>query len=145
MDSKSRRKQDFLQIGFEIFFPFILAGLGKLIVLRFENIKTVMQLCFPKGMVLAGLLLDHVQHWDVFRACKELFILVPALLGLKGNLEMTLASRLSTAANVGYLDDPNRAWDMAVSNLALVQVQAIVVGGLASCFALLMGYDSNTG
>ena len=27
----------------------------------------------------------------------ELFILVPALLGLKGNLEMTLASRLSTA------------------------------------------------
>lgn len=26
-----------------------------------------------------------------------MFILVPALLGLKGNLEMTLASRLSTA------------------------------------------------
>lgn len=29
----------------------------------------------------------------------ELFILVPALLGLKGNLEMTLASRLSTAVS----------------------------------------------
>lgn len=30
----------------------------------------------------------------------EVFILVPALLGLKGNLEMTLASRLSTAVSV---------------------------------------------
>lgn len=36
----------------------------------------------------------------------EVFILVPALLGLKGNLEMTLASRLSTAVSIegaGYL------------------------------------------
>ena len=31
---------------------------------------------------------------------KEIFILVPALLGLKGNLEMTLASRLSTQVSV---------------------------------------------
>jgi len=32
----------------------------------------------------------------VFLNIPEIFILVPALLGLKGNLEMTLASRLST-------------------------------------------------
>ena len=32
----------------------------------------------------------------MFRDVSEVFILVPALLGLKGNLEMTLASRLST-------------------------------------------------
>lgn len=37
------------------------------------------------------------QHWDAFKYITEIFILVPALLGLKGNLEMTLASRLSTA------------------------------------------------
>ena len=36
------------------------------------------------------------QHWAVFKHVPEVFILVPALLGLKGNLEMTLASRLST-------------------------------------------------
>lgn len=36
------------------------------------------------------------QHWNVFQQVPEVFILVPALLGLKGNLEMTLASRLST-------------------------------------------------
>lgn len=43
------------------------------------------------------------QHWKVFNEISEIFILVPALLGLKGNLEMTLASRLSTAVSVLYL------------------------------------------
>ena len=48
------------QNGPEIVVPFLLAGFG---------------------MVLAGLLLDHVQHWKVFQKVPELFILVPALLG----------------------------------------------------------------
>ena len=58
-------------------------------------------LCAGLGMVGAGLVLDCVQYWPVFLSTPELFILVPALIGLKGNLEMTLASRLSTAANLG--------------------------------------------
>ena len=91
-------------------------------------------------MVLAGLLLDYVQHWKVFHTCPELFILVPALLGLKGNLEMTLASRLSTSANMGILDDEKNAKDIAKSNLALIQIQGVVVGGLAALFALLVGW-----
>lgn len=41
-----------------------------------------------------------LQHWEVFQKVTEVFILVPALLGLKGNLEMTLASRLSTAVSI---------------------------------------------
>jgi len=45
-------------------------------------------------------LFSSFQHWDVFRTITEVFILVPALVGLKGNLEMTLASRLSTAVSV---------------------------------------------
>uniref|UniRef100_G1RWW0 Solute carrier family 41 member n=1 Tax=Nomascus leucogenys TaxID=61853 RepID=G1RWW0_NOMLE len=52
------------------------------------------------GTVAAGMVLDIVQHWEVFQKVTEVFILVPALLGLKGNLEMTLASRLSTAVSV---------------------------------------------
>ena len=91
-------------------------------------------------MVLAGLLLDFVQHWDVFMDCSELFILVPALLGLKGNLEMTLASRLSTAANMGLLDDLDQAKIISKSNLALIQIQGVVVGGLAAIFALIVGW-----
>ena len=64
-----------MSLTIEIFLPFIVAGYG---------------------MVGAGVVLDIVQHWPVFEQINELFILVPALLGLKGNLEMTLASRLST-------------------------------------------------
>ena len=74
-------------------------------------------LCAGLGMVAAGLLLDTVQSWPVFQAMPELFILVPALLGLKGNLEMTLASRLSTAAWLGSLDTSR-----GVAELALTQV-----------------------
>jgi hypothetical protein len=38
------------------------------------------------------------------------------------------------------MDDPSQAWEMARSNLALVQIQGIVVGALAACFAMLMGW-----
>lgn len=48
------------------------------------------------------------QHWDVFKYVTEVFILVPALLGLKGNLEMTLASRLSTAVSIRAVEGGSR-------------------------------------
>eukprot|EP00095_Tigriopus_kingsejongensis_P009047 snap_masked-scaffold308_size214241-processed-gene-0.0 protein:Tk09047 transcript:snap_masked-scaffold308_size214241-processed-gene-0.0-mRNA-1 annotation:"solute carrier family 41 member 2" len=106
-------------ITLQVLFPFLVAGLG---------------------MVAAGLVLDIVQHWPVFVQVSELFILVPALLGLKGNLEMTLASRLSTQANLGNMDTKEAMWSMVYSNLALVQCQAIVVGLVAAFFAMVTGW-----
>jgi len=97
-------------------------------------------LCAGLGMVCAGLVLDSVQYWHVFQTLPELFIMVPALIGLKGNLEMTLASRLSTHANLGDLDTIEQTIVMGSANLALIQVQGVVVGALASVIAMMMAW-----
>lgn len=67
------------------------------------------------------------QRWRVFIEVPEIIVLVPALLGLKGNLEMTLASRLSTEANLGNMDDSKEQWSMITANLILVQVSLIIL------------------
>ena len=84
------------------------------------------------GLLAAGYTLDKVQSWTAFKRVHNLFVLVPVLLGLKGNLDMTLASRLSTAAHSGELDTLARARPILVSSLALVQVQALLVSLLAA-------------
>lgn len=90
------------------------------------------------GMVAAGLVLNTVQDWPCFTEVEPMMVMVPALLGLKGNLEMTLASRLSTACNMGKLDCRGEAGSMILGNLVLVQCQGIIVGFLASLVGMAL-------
>lgn len=119
VDGRRGKQETLVSITLEILLPFLAAGFG---------------------MVAAGVVLDTVQHWPVFQEMSQLFILVPALLGLKGNLEMTLASRLSTQANLGHMDTRKNSAIIAISNLALIQCQGIVVGFVAAILAVVMDY-----
>ncbi|RWS15351.1 Solute carrier family 41 member 2-like protein [Dinothrombium tinctorium] len=103
----------------QLLIPFLIAGLG--------NVAT-------------GYTLDHVKDWTVFHNVPQLVILVPALLGLKGNVEMTLASRLSTHANLGDLDHPAKRRQIIIGNMALVQCQACTVGFIAPWISLALSY-----
>ncbi|XP_015782099.1 solute carrier family 41 member 1 [Tetranychus urticae] len=102
-------------IFFQVFIPFLIAGFGN---------------------VAAGLILDYVQTWEVFRSVGGLFVLVASFLGFKGNLEMTLAARLSTQANLGRMDLLSEQLKVAVGNIALIQCQAVIVAFLASAIAI---------
>ncbi|CAG8799796.1 14847_t:CDS:2, partial [Racocetra persica] len=95
------------------------------------------------GLMLAGWLLDMVQSWPVFTNVPELYILVPVLLNLKGNLEMNLASRLSTSANLGELDIPSVRYTLIWGNLAVLQIQSLVVGAIAGLFSSIEGIIFN--
>ena len=103
-DSNDDDEQKWYTVASQVFVPFMIAGFG---------------------MVAAGLVLEHVkvssecldelrrirfylQELKVFREITEIYILVPALLGLKGNLEMTLASRLSTQVATRRRRTPGR-------------------------------------
>jgi solute carrier family 41 len=70
----------------QVIIPFLIAGLG---------------------MVGAGVVLDIVQHWELYKAITAIFTLIPALLGLKGNLEMTLAARFSTQVYFAFFRTTN--------------------------------------
>jgi len=95
------------------------------------------------GNVGAGLILDNVQHWTVFVSITEMFVLVPSLLGLKGNLEMTMAARLSTHANLGNMQNWKQTLKLAKGNIALVQCQATIVSFLAAIIAMIWSAFGN--
>lgn len=122
LPSTSVKDESSLTIALQVFVPFLIAGLGT---------------------VAAGILLDKVQHWKVYVDIPEVFILVPALLGLKGNLEMTLASRLSTAANVGYMDTKKERNKIIIGNMALTQAQALIVAALTAIAAAVFRWVAN--
>uniref|UniRef100_F1L1M1 Solute carrier family 41 member 2 n=1 Tax=Ascaris suum TaxID=6253 RepID=F1L1M1_ASCSU len=116
-------KETSLSFFLETIFPFLLAGCG---------------------MVGAGILFDIAQEWSFFKRIPQAIMLLPALLGLKGNVEMTLASRLSTQANLGEMAARHQQIHIACSNLALIQAQSIIVS-LFAAIAAIIAYGIETG
>jgi len=66
-------------------------------------------------------------------------------MGLKGNLDMCLASRLPTQANLGKMVSAREIIHMVVGNISLVQVQATIAAFLVAWFAIGLGAILNDG
>ncbi|KAJ1560722.1 hypothetical protein HK405_006178 [Cladochytrium tenue] len=101
---------------------------------RFVSEALLALLIAMLGLGLAGVVLDEVQGFEVFQRVTELFILIPVILNLKGNLELNLAVRLSVASNTDSLTFRN-----ALGNLALMQVQAIIAGFTGGLWVYVLG------
>jgi len=84
------------------------------------------------GSVFAGVVLQKVVKWSVFENIPQLEIMVPAFLGLIGNIETTLASRLSTQANLGRMDTWSGIKEIMFGNVLVVQCQSSTVGLFAA-------------
>ncbi|CAO3688433.1 unnamed protein product [Rhizopus stolonifer] len=97
------------------------------------------------GLVFAGDLMDEFQHWNIFLKTPELFILLPVLLNLKGNLEMNLAARFSTSSNLGELDQGGTRRSLIIGNLSLLQVQSLVAGAVAGVASFALGLITKPG
>ncbi|KAH8385631.1 hypothetical protein KR200_004054 [Drosophila serrata] len=110
--------------------------------------STLIQIVIPfflagLGTITAGLMLGKVQDWTVYLQVNELFVLVSVLCGLKGNLDMCVASRICTHSNVGDLSSRKTVLNIVVGNMALVQLQAIVCSTLLSLTTVAVSWAVN--
>lgn len=96
------------------------------------------------SLCLSGELLIHLAKWPVFTRVDKLFILIPILLNLKGNLEGNLSLRMSTSANIGELDVRRTRETLIFGNLALLQVQALIVSLFAGILSFLLGLGTGS-
>ncbi|KAJ3521405.1 hypothetical protein NMY22_g12334 [Coprinellus aureogranulatus] len=91
------------------------------------------------SLLFTGKLLDTVSHWDAMLQVDQLIMIIPTILNLQGNLEMNLSARLSTAANIGELDDPAVMRSMLLGNWTMLQLDPDnIAPAVASCLGDLV-------
>ena len=92
------------------------------------------------------------QTWPAFVKVDKFLILVPILFNLKGNLEMNLSMRMTTAvrcdaltqANMGELDNYRTRRALVTGNMALLQVQSLIVSCAAGILSFELGHHDRS-
>lgn len=93
------------------------------------------------GLTFAGIVLNRITtRWPIFRVNPQFEIMIPAFIGLIGNIQTTLASRLSTHANLGTLDAWSGTVKLLTGNYLVVLCQAAHTGLFAALASLGMAW-----
>ncbi|UCH88202.1 MAG: magnesium transporter [Thermoplasmata archaeon] len=75
-----------------------------------------------------------------------IIVLIPALIGLKGNIDITLGSRLGSAIHLGLIS-PGNVWNNEMRQnvgaaFALTAIMTVIASVLAYTTSFLLGFDS---
>lgn len=135
-------------------FLYLLVGLFTLVVLLtyiFLHLANYGEITQMATLMLSGLLqlyagmflFSHSQK-PCFANIKGVLALIPTMMDLKGNLEISLASRISTLANTtDTMHTFQGTWGLIKQNVVLIQCQVTFVALIS--VAITTGYLSLTG
>ncbi|PVU95759.1 hypothetical protein BB561_001602 [Smittium simulii] len=84
------------------------------------------------GAITSGYIFNKISTIDSFKKAPGLFMLIPILFNLKGNIETNLATRLATLANTGFFAVSKKRNEEIKSCLTLLLFQSFIVSASAS-------------
>ena len=87
------------------------------------------------GEILAGSVFGGMA--DVLEQLPGLIVLIPAIMGLKGNIDVTLGSRLGSAAHMGLIT-PDKIWNQETKQNIIASLgTGLLMAVIAGIFAYL--------
>ena len=116
---------------------------------RYTSVKSIVGEALPFelvctiGGVFAGIIL--VKMIDAIEMIPGLLVLVPAILGMRGNISCTLGSRLGSAIHLGLISRIERNPELinnVAGSLMLSLIMSVVLGILAHLFTVALGMQS---
>ena len=116
---------------------------------RYTSVKSIVSEALPFelvctiGGVFAGVIL--VKMIDAIEMIPGLLVLVPAILGMRGNISCTLGSRLGSAIHLGLISRIERNPELinnVAGSLTLSLIMSVVLGILAHLFTVALGMES---
>ncbi len=116
---------------------------------RYTSVKSIVREALPFelvctiGGVFAGIIL--VKMVDMIEMIPGLLVLVPAILGMRGNISCTLGSRLGSAIHLGLISRIERNPELinnVAGSLTLSLIMSVVLGILAHFVTVALGMSS---
>lgn len=103
--------------------------------------RSVFRQCFPLlvvtgfGLMLAGLIFGGLD--ESLEKAPGLIVMIPPMIGLRGNIGSALASRLGTATHMGFVSSRNIWNERTKSEIASAIILSIVLSFFVGAFAYL--------